>query len=71
VRNRQVEKSPEMNDFQLQSVSRIRSRRRPLGGVTPLLQGGVALGADHGGDEALGEANVHPYWIVAPVEQVK
>jgi hypothetical protein len=60
-----------MNDFQLQSVSRIRTRRRPLGRVTPLLQGGVALGADHVGDEALGEANVHPYWIVAPVEQVK
>jgi hypothetical protein len=71
VRNRQVEKSPEMNDFQLQSDSRIRSRRRSLGGVSSLLQGGVALSADHGGDEALGEANFHPYWIVAPVEQVK
>jgi len=60
-----------MNDFQLQSVSLIPNRRRPLGGVTPLLQGGVALGADHGGDGALGEANVHSYWIVAPGEQVK
>jgi hypothetical protein len=41
------------------NVSRIRSLRRLLGGVTSLLQGGVALSADHSGDyETLGEANV-------------
>ena len=56
-----------MNDFQLRSVSRSRSRRSAFGGLIPLLQGGVALGADQGGDETLGEANR----IVAPGEQVK
>jgi hypothetical protein len=70
VRNRQVEKSPEMNDLQLQSVFHIPNRRLALEGVPPLLQGGVALGADQGGVyEALGKANIDPDWIVTAVEQ--
>jgi hypothetical protein len=61
-----------MNDFQLRSVSHIRSRRRALGGVTPLLQGGVALCGHQGGlYEALGKANTDPYWIGASVEEAK
>jgi hypothetical protein len=60
-----------MNDFQFQLVPQIRNRRRSLRGVIPLLQGGDALGVDHEGDEVFGEADVDPYWIVAPGEQSK
>ena len=71
MRNHQGEKNPEMNDFQFQLVPQIRNRRRSLKGVIPLLHGGDALGVDHEGDEVFGEANFHPYWIVAPGEQSK
>ena len=59
-----------MNDFQLQSALRVGCRRLPLGGVTPLSQGCTALGGNRGDVyEALGEANIHPYLIVAPAEE--
>jgi hypothetical protein len=59
-----------MNDFQLQSVLYVGSRRLPLGGITPLSQGCIALGGNAGDAyEAWGKANIHPYLMVAPAEE--
>jgi hypothetical protein len=61
-----------MNDFQLQSVLHVGSRRLPSGGVTPLSQVCTALCSNQGDAyEALGEANIHPYLIVASAEEAQ
>jgi hypothetical protein len=65
-------KNQEMNDFQLRLGLHIRHERLALGGVTPLLQGGAAVGADQDGVyAALGEGKFHLHWTVAQIGQLK